>query len=228
LTDPQVNTYLQALLQRLASLSQRAGLPYNVKVVQNENINAFALPGGYIYVYDGLIRETSNESELAAILAHEIAHISARHHAKEINKIANSIGMSIVGGVLSGPITGFGLLSQQMMQEGAYLKYTRDEEREADRMAMEMLYQAGIKPTGLIIFFEKLRRRNPEGKSLWDGFYFTHPSPEERKQNLAPLLADHRFNQIHQIDSVDFQKARTKVEKISKKDGSKNISKPSF
>jgi len=210
MTDPQVNHYLQSLLQRLASRSARPALPYTVKVVQEDEINAFALPGGQIYVNDGLIRAATSESELAAVLAHEIAHCAARHHAKEISKIAHSVGASIVGGVLTGPATGFGLLSQQMIQEGAYLKFTRDEEREADRLAVEMLYQAGIKPTGLTSFFEELHRRQTGKKDLRNRFYSTHPSPEERKESLAPLFADPRFNQIKEVDSADFKRIRAR------------------
>ncbi len=210
MTDPQVDHYLQALLQRLASRSTRPALPYTVKVIKDDEINAFALPGGQIYVNGGLLRAATNEGELAAVLAHEIAHSAARHHAREISKVAQSVGASIVGGVLTGPATGFGLLSQQMIQEGAYLKFTRDEEREADRLAVEMLYQAGIKPTGLTSFFEKLRRNQPEKEGLGSRLYSTHPSPEERKENLAPLFADPRFNQIKQGDSADFQRIRAK------------------
>jgi len=212
-TDPEVNEYLQTLLQRLTSRSARPGLPYTVKVVQSEKINAFVLPGGHIYVNEGLIRATASESELAGVLAHEIAHVAARHHAKEVNKIARSVGASIVGGILTGPATGFGLLSQQMIQEGAYMKFTRDEEREADRLAVEILYQARIKPTGLTNFFEKLRRARSEERTLMDRFYSTHPSPQERKENLAPLFADPRFNQIPQADSAEFQSIRKKMGK---------------
>jgi beta-barrel assembly-enhancing protease len=210
MTDPQVSHYLQMLLQRLASRSTRPGLPYAVKVVIDDEMNAFALPGGHIYLNDGLIRAAANESELAGVLAHEIAHSAARHHAREISKIAHSIGASVVGGVLTGPATAFGLLSQQMIQEGAYLKFARDEEREADRLAVEMLYQAGIKPTGLTSFFERLRREQTEKEGIWNRFYSTHPSPEERKEDLAPLFADPRFNQTKQVDSADFQNIRSK------------------
>jgi len=115
-----------------------------------------------------------------------------------------------VGGVLTGPATGFGLLSQQMIQQGAYLKFIRDQEREADRLAVEILYQAKIKPTGLTNFFERLRRGESGDETLMDRFYSTHPSPEERKENLAPLFADPRFNQIPQVDSEEFQKIRAK------------------
>jgi len=210
LNDSEVNGYLQALLQRLAVRSSRPGLPYTVKVVREEGFNAFVLPGGHIYVKEGLIRAAANESELAGVLAHEIAHVAARHHARTIDKIARSAGVGIVGGGLTGPATGFGLLSQKMIQEAAYMKFTRDEEREADRLAVEMLYRAKIKPTGLVPFFEKLRRAESEEENLRDRFYSTHPSPEERKENLASLFADPRFNQIKQIDSADFQKIRAK------------------
>jgi len=212
--DSQVHNYLQNLLNRLACHSKRPALPYTVKVVKDEGINAFALPGGHIYVNDGLIRLADNESELAGVLAHEIAHIAARHHAETIDKITRSVGVGIVGGVLTGPITGFGLLSQRMIQQGAYMKFTRAEEGEADRLAVEMLYQAQIKPTGLVPFFEKLRQRHPEGKSLREKFYSTHPSPEERKENLAPLFADPRFNQLQHVDSADFPKIRKRMEEL--------------
>lgn len=208
--DSQLNDYLQALLHRLATRSTRPGLPYIVKVVQNQKINAFVLPAGHIYVNEGLIRAVASESELAGVLAHEIAHVAARHHGKEVNKIARSVGASIVGGILTGPATGFGLLSHQMVQEGAYMKFTRDEEREADRMAIEILYRAKIKPTGLTDSFEKLYRAQSEEERRQNRFYSTHPSPEERKKNLAPLFADPRFHQTKNSDSADFQKIRAK------------------
>lgn len=210
-TDPQVASYTQLLLERLANRSTRPGLRYTVKVVQRGNINAFALPGGYIYVHSGLVWASSNESELAGVMAHEIAHVAARHHATEIHKIAKSIGAGIIAGALTGPVTGFGLLSQQMIQESAYLKFTRDEEREADRLAVEMLYQAGIKPTGLITLFEKLRRQHTKKPGFFDTFFSTHPSHEERIRDLAPLLADPRFNEIRHLDSAEFQNIRARL-----------------
>jgi len=210
-TDPQVRSYMKKLLDRLAGLSTRPKLRYTVKVVKKGQLNAFALPGGYIYVHSGLVRAAGNESELAGVVAHEVAHISARHHAKDVEKIAKSVGVSIVAGGFTGPATGFGLLTQKMFQEAAYMKFTRDEESEADRLAVEMLYQAGIKPTGLITFFEKLRRQRPEKKTLWKSFFSTHPHPQERMKNLAPLLADPRFNKIQHIDSANFQKIRARL-----------------
>ncbi len=207
-TDPQVRSYMKKLLDQLANRSTRPKLLYTVKVVKKGQLNAFALPGGYIYVHSGLVRAASNESELAGVVAHEVAHIAARHHAKDVEKIAKSIGVSIVAGGFTGPATGFGLLTQRMFQEAAYMKFTRDEEQEADRLAVEMLYQAGIKPTGLITFFEKLRRQRPKKAPLWETFFSTHPHPEERMKNLEPLLADPRFNKIQHIDSANFQKIR--------------------
>jgi hypothetical protein len=215
--DRQVNTYMQGLVRQLAVHSTRSHLPYTIKVVRCSKINAYSLPGGYLYVNSGLVEAASNESELAAMLAHEVAHVAARHSSREIANIARSVALGIEVGALTGPLTGFGLLTQRMVQESAYFKFSREQEREADRLAVEILYRAGIKPTGLVTLFEKLRR-GPSRKPTTNERCLpipsdpsSHPSPAERMQNIAPLLADPRFHQTHRVDSPEFHSVRSRL-----------------
>ncbi|MBU1275272.1 MAG: M48 family metalloprotease [Proteobacteria bacterium] len=211
ISDPQVAAYMQSLGRRMAALSTRPGMPYTFKVIDRGSVNAFALPGGFIYLHKGLVSFAANQSELAGVLAHEVGHVAGRHHANETFKMVKAMGAGIVAGGLTGPVTGMGLLSQRYFQQMAYLKFTRDEEREADRMAVEMLYRAGIKPTGLITLFERMRRAKGGEKDYFARFKSTHPSLEERQKNLAPLLADPRFNRSGEIDSARFRVIRARL-----------------
>ncbi|MFH2128266.1 MAG: M48 family metallopeptidase [Pseudomonadota bacterium] len=209
--DPKVKAYMQSLGRRLAPLSTRPGMPYTFKVVDRGSVNAFALPGGFIYLHKGLVSFAANQSELAGALAHEVGHVAGRHHARETFKTFKAMGAGIVAGGLTAPVSGMGLLSQRYFQNMAYMKFTRDEEREADRMAVEMLYRAGIRPTGLITLFERMSRLKGKEKSYFARFSSTHPSLEERRKNLEPLLADPRFNRTGEMDSSSFRAVRARL-----------------
>lgn len=200
-TDPRVVTYMQGVVDRLARHSTRRGIAYKVKVCTDCVVPgcffACSLPGGAIYINSALIQKLSNEAELAAVLAHEVAHVAARHQSQNIDDYVRASGLSVLA---AGPLW-------PIAQPAVFMKFKRDQEREADRLAMEILYQAKIKPTGLITFFEKIRRMRPRPgmlEAVHDVYFSSHPSEQERIQNLGPLLADPRFNQIRGIDSAEF------------------------
>ena len=202
-TDPAVTVYMQSLLDRLAPHAGRPGFPYTVRVIRNNQVNAATYPGGYILVYTGLIRETRNESELAAVLAHEIAHASKRHPVKAIDTIARTIGVGVA-------LTPLGPLAGLVVRKAALIEFERDQEREADRLAVEMLYRAGIRPTAMTTLFERWRRRTrPRG--VLEGYFSTHPTDEERIKNIASLLADPRFKRTRWSDSANFDAVRRRL-----------------
>lgn len=207
-TDSRVMTYVQGLVDRLARGSTRSSIAYTVKVCNDCALPAcfFAcsFPGGYIYINSALIRSLSNEAELAAVLAHEVAHVAARHQAQNLDDYARAAGIGVLVG---GPIW-------PVVQSAVFTKFKRDQEKEADRFALEILYQTRIKPTGLITFFEKIRRVRIASSTLdaaHEAYFSSHPSEQERIQNLEPLLADPRFNQIRELDSADFRTVRSRL-----------------
>lgn len=205
-----VPQYVQELGQRLVRASDRRDIKYHFRVINQDEVNAFALPGGYIYVFRGLISLAENESELAGVLAHEIAHVSERHHVDQMQK-AQTIGLGL--GILD-MIFGrqrsvgedLGALGAQLFAQGVFSKFSRDAERDADREAVEILRGARINPTGMISLFEKLERLRERRPSAVQEFFATHPNPGERRQNVRQMLStsDRRLPE----DSRSFQDAR--------------------
>lgn len=138
------------------------------------------------------------------MFAHEVAHVAARHQSQNMDDYARATG---VGVVLGGPVW-------PLVQSALFMKFKRDQEREADRLAVEILYQARIKPTGLVTLFERIRRTRPRPgilEAVHDIYFSSHPSEQERIQNLGPLLADPRFNEVHVTDSAEFHAVQRRL-----------------
>lgn len=181
--DPALEAYVDSLGQRLASLSPRQEVTYHFQIVNMTEPNAFALPGGHIYVSRGLLALTSSEEELVNVIAHEIAHVSARHSAeREVQEKAARI-FSILGifaGIAagdSGAAAAAGMLGQSWMAA-----YSRDQETEADRLGQSLSMRAGWDPTGMSDFLRKLENwtRLERGSSGEAGYFDSHPSTPER------------------------------------------------
>ena len=154
-TDPVVTAYIDQLGQHLANHSQRQNITYHFKVVDTEVVNAFAVPGGYLYVNIGLIRAAENESELAGVIGHEIGHVVGKHGVKQLTR---QLGLAAVAQLALGEDQS--KLKQMvagLAANGVLTKYSRDAEREADIYAVQEMYDAGIDPEGMATFFEKLR-----------------------------------------------------------------------
>lgn len=168
------------------------GIDFDFHVVKDdETINAFAIPGGHIYVTTGLLKEAENESEVTAVLAHEVAHVTQRHIAE---RLAVQFGVSTLASIALGQ--GGGTLAQlvtNIAANGYLLKYSRDDEREADRVGMGYLVRAGHSPYGYVTFFEKLAD-SPQPPEILS----SHPHPEERVTNARREIARYRENVIQQ------------------------------
>ena len=209
--DPEVVRYVDGLCQALVLHSKRSNIPYYIKVVDTDEVNAFALPGGFLYVNRGLISISETEAELAGVIAHEIAHVVARHGAKALTR---QLGLEIMLGMISGRNpTGVQRIAAQLAGIGGILSmlhHSREAEREADTLAVVNLREAGYDPEGLTGFFEKLLEINDRDPGTLATLFTTHPPSRERIENtreqaaalpaLEGLITDsERFRQIRDM-----------------------------
>jgi predicted Zn-dependent protease len=179
--DPKLTAYLNDFCQRLGKVSHRPQLAYRFKIVDVSVVNAFAVPGGYVYFSRGILATLNNEAELAGVMGHEIGHIAARHSAKQYSRAQLAqLGLGVGGILVDSPIiSGLVQLGAGML----FLRFSRDNEREADDLGVEYASKAGYDATQLANFFETLERMNPgSDRSGLPGWFSTHPSPENRVQ----------------------------------------------
>ena len=181
--DPLISEYVNRVGQNLVRNSD-AKVPFTFQVIEGNSPNAFALPGGYIFVYTALIKIADEEDELAAAMAHEIAHVAARHMTKQATKtqIAGIAGIP-VGVILGGGIGG--VLARQGMNAGlpaAFMAFTRKDESEADYLGVQYLYAAGYDPNGAISIFEKLESLERKQPGTVARIFSTHPMDAARIQ----------------------------------------------
>src|SRR3954451_22809840 len=179
--DLIVGEFINRMGQNLVRNSD-AKWPFTFRVVQDDVPNAFALPGGFVFVNTGLIKLASEESELAGAIAHEIAHVAARHMTCQATKgqiagIAGTAGSIFLGGGLGGYAARRGV---GMGTQAAFLKLSRGAEREADYLGVQYLYAAGYDPAGAISIFEKMETLRKSKAGIWDRFMSTHPMDADR------------------------------------------------
>ena len=188
--DAAMQRRIQAIGSRLARASGRS-MPYHFKVLDLRDVNAFALPGGYVYINRGAVELARSDSEIGGVLAHEIAHVVERHGVKQAEK-GQFLGLGL--GVLDMVMGGRGMagslanLGAQVVGQGVYSKYSRDAEREADREGVLMMRRAGMDPRGMLTFMHRmaqLQRSNPGAAA---SFFSSHPSLAERERNIGALI----------------------------------------
>jgi hypothetical protein len=181
LNNSRVDNYVNAVGQRLAATAPGFKYPYTYKVVNDQAINAFALPGGNIFINRGILEAADNEAQLAGVIAHETAHVALRHGTNQASKAsAVNLPLAILGGLLGSESTvaAIAQLGAGFTANSILLKYSRDAESQADLMGTQMLYDAGYDPRGMGQFFQKLQEQNPGGSG--PAFFNSHPSPERR------------------------------------------------
>lgn len=190
-TDPEVVRYVDELGQTLVRQSKRSNIQYYIKVVDTDEVNAFALPGGFLYVNRGLISIADTESELAGVISHEIGHVVGRHGAKALTR---QLGLEIILGMISGRNpTGVQRVASQLAGIGGILSmlhYSREAEREADALAVENLREAGYDPDGVAAFFEKLLEINDREPGALALLFSTHPPSRERIDQTRKRIAE--------------------------------------
>jgi len=186
LRDARVQTYLDELVQALVRNSD-SQVPFTVKVIDSDELNAFALPGGFLYVNTGLILEAQTEAELAGLLAHEIAHVTARHATKQASKATLFRWLSLPLVFVGGPV-GYGL--QQAVALGGpltFLKFSRNAEREADFLGVQYSYRTGYDPVAMVDFLERLKSK--DSGSRLAKIFSTHPMTRDRIQRAQKEIA---------------------------------------
>jgi predicted Zn-dependent protease len=187
-SDPALSAYVGKMGLALAAKSQRPGLPWRFSVLDSPVINAFAVPGGSVYVTRGILALMTSEAELAGVLGHEIGHVNARHSVRQMNQqILAQVGLA-VGSAVSRTFAKYSGAAGVGLQV-LFLKYSRDDERQADALGVGYSRLGGYDPGDIAVFFEALDRSGDHsaGKSL-PGFLSTHPLTSERIQNVKAML----------------------------------------
>ncbi len=186
--DGAMQTYVDSVGQALAAASERPDLPWRFRVVDDPVINAFALPGGYIYLARGIITHFNSEAELASVLGHEIGHVTARHSVEQISR-AQLAGVALVAGSIFVPeIAQYsGILSQSLGL--LFLKFGRDDERESDGLGFRYMTRLDYNPEGAVSMFETLRRqRDTSDSDPIPEWASTHPDPGNRVAHAAARI----------------------------------------
>jgi Zn-dependent protease with chaperone function len=179
--DPVVSEYVNRVGQNLVRNSD-AKVPFTIKVIDSDVVNAFALPGGFFYVHSGLILRADSEAELAGVMAHEIAHVAARHGTKNATK-GELAQMATIPLILLGPggWAGYGLYEGlNFAIPMSFLKFSRDAEFEADYLGLQYMYAAGYDPNSFVTFFEKVENEEKRQPGTVPKFFSTHPPTPER------------------------------------------------
>ena len=191
--DPVVVNYVRGLGAELVRSSRPTPFDVRFYVVEDENINAFAIPGGAIYVHTGLIEAVEHADELAGVVAHEIGHVTARHTAQLARRQRNTGFVAQVVGVLVAILTGnqyaanAGDLAAQIAAQAYVTTYTREYEREADVLAIEALSKSGWNPEGMVRMFETLKAEAGGGGGM-PQFLASHPATDERIQVVTEMI----------------------------------------
>jgi predicted Zn-dependent protease len=230
-TDPVVNEYVNRVGQNLVRNSD-AKVPFTIKVVDSDVINAMALPGGFFYVNSGLILAADDEAELAGVMAHEIAHVAARHTTRQLTRaqFANyaSLPLIFIGG-------GIGLAAREAAGIGlpvTFLKFSRSFEAEADYLGIQYMYKAGYDPNEFVNFFEKIQAQEKKKPGSMAKVFSDHPQTPDRiqksQEEIATILPA-KEQYIETTSEFNDIKARlAAIENRHKVDDSNNPNKPSL
>lgn len=216
LDDADVEAYLNQLGGQLAAVSNDPGFGFYFFAINDPNINAFAMPGGYIGVHTGLIVSAQTESELAGVLAHEISHVTQRHIARQVFQSKQigmasmvAMGLALLAARSSGQVAGAAIASTQAGAISAQLAFSRDFEREADRQGFDILSKAGYDVRGMGVFFERLQKSVRLYENNATAYLRTHPLTGERLTDMQNREQIVPYRQV--ADGVDFQLVRAKV-----------------
>ena len=223
-TDPVVVEYINRVGQNLVKNSD-SKVPFTIKVLDTDEINAMALPGGYFYVNSGLILACDSEDELAGVMAHEIAHVAAHHAAREMTKMnymqIGSIPLMIFA---QGSWTGYGIYEMsQLAIPLTFLEFSREYEAEADYLGIQYMYRAGYDPQGMVSIFEKLDALEKHKPGAISRAFSDHPATPDRiadvEQEIATILP---ARPDYLVTTSEFDQVKARLARIQNKRGIQN------
>jgi predicted Zn-dependent protease len=212
--DPVITEYVNRVAQNLARHSD-VKVPVTAKVIDNDEVNAFALPGGFLFVNTGLIRRAGSEAELAGVIAHELAHVAARHGTRQASRgqVASWATLPLI---FMGGWAGYGV--QQAANLGiplTFLKFSRDFEREADMLAVQYLYAAGYDPQAYVDFFEKIQALERTRPGVLSELFRSHPPTDDRireaQRNIQEMLEP---RPEYVVTTSEFDSVRDRLERV--------------
>ena len=220
-TDPVVVEYVNRVGQNLVKNSD-AKVPFTIKVLDTDEINAMALPGGFFYVNSGLILACDSEDELAGVMAHEIAHVAAHHAAREMTKMnymqIGSIPLMIF---TQGTWTGYGIYeAAQLAVPLTFLQFSREYEAEADYLGTQYMYRAGYDPQGLVSIFEKLDALEKHKPGALSKAFSDHPATPDRIANIEDEIATILpARPDYLVTTSEFDQVKARLARIQNKRG---------
>jgi len=214
ITDPVVDEYVNRIGQNLVKNSD-AKVPFTIKVIDSNQINAFALPGGFLYVNSGLILAADNEAELAAVMAHEIAHVAAHHAAREMTRM-NIAQIASVPLIFMGGWTGYGIYeASNLAIPITFMKFSRQFEAQADYLGIQYLYKTGYDPTAMISFFEKIEALEKQKPNIMARVFASHPMTPDRveaaEKEIATILPPKRE---YIENTAEFERVKARLARI--------------
>lgn len=209
--DPVISEYVNRVGQNIVRNSD-VKIPVSIKVIDNEEVNAFALPGGFFFVNTGLVLKAETEAELASVIAHEIAHIAARHGTRQATR-GQLINRASIPLIFMGGWTGYGIRQgASILIPMGFLKFSRGFEKEADLLGLQYLYKAGYDPTAFVDFFEKLQAAEKRKPGTMSKLFASHPPTGDRiknaQKNIQQIL-DAKPEYV--VTTSEFNKVKTRL-----------------
>jgi predicted Zn-dependent protease len=204
--NARVHDYVEEVMDRLARQADGPRFDYQSKVVNASEINAFALPGGFLYVNRGLLEAVRSEGELAGVMSHEIAHVALRHGTKQATKgTAAQAGLEILtqilgrndrkSGQIAGVVGGLGL-------NAAFLHFSRDAEREADQVGAQIMARAGYDPMDMASFYDLLAQQRKSNPSKVAQFFSSHPAAGDRARTIRDAGYQREYGSDHEVGDI--------------------------
>lgn len=225
LESTTITAYVDRVGQRLAQVSDRPTVDYDFTVLDNDLVNAFAVPGGFVFITRGLLEKVTSEPELAMVIGHEISHVAAMHGVQMIQKSMGQNALTILGSI--GAMLTVGPEAMLMVKNTAdlfsslyLLGYSRDKELEADNLGLQYLLRAGYDPRGSLDFFKKLDAMHPEEIKGWDLYFRSHPTTKERIHIIESMIG-RDVDAVARPHEDDFTRIKSFLPKVADKDRGK-------
>ena len=207
-------SYITALGNRLVNATDNRGLAWHFNIVDSREINAFAVPGGWIYINRGLIEKAGTMSELAGVLAHEIGHVTRRHSVQQMQQAQGAnVGLALACTLTRFCESGASRAAINVGGSALFAKFSRSDEREADAEAVTTTIRAGISPLGIPVMFQTLLNERKNNPSRLDMFFSTHPMEESRITNTRNQINTYSPGEIQGLtrDTQEFQNFKRRL-----------------